>query len=106
MAKRLQHDAEMFLAHPIGIKALLRQRPGVLFDHDGELHLQRFANASGPRLADEEIGEMHEVGYLGSKSLDRNRKTCSQTPQTVRELLIASADEDHLDVGLDRTGDS
>ena len=53
VAERSQHHAHLLLANPLGVVALLRQRPGVALHHHRQLHRDRFADAAGSRLADE-----------------------------------------------------
>ena len=49
--------------HPLGVVALLRQRPGVALHDHRQLHRERFADAARARLADEKIRKVHVVGH-------------------------------------------
>src|SRR5579884_1324542 len=43
------HDSHLFFADPVSIETLLRERPGISLDNDGEFHRQRLADAARPR---------------------------------------------------------
>ncbi len=89
----------MALPNPFGVVALLRQRPGVAFDDHWQLHRHRFADASRPRLANEEIGKRHVVGHLLRESFDEARRLRRQGLESLGQFCVASADEDQLRVG-------
>src|ERR1700722_10473990 len=57
-AERWQYHAHLLLANPLGVVTLLRKCPSVSLHHHRKMHSNRFANAAGAGLADEEIREM------------------------------------------------
>ena len=62
--ERVEHHPGVVLQHPLGVIALLRHGPGIAHHDHGQPLLNRFADAAGTRLADEEIGELHEVADM------------------------------------------
>jgi hypothetical protein len=63
----IQHDPGVVFLHPIRVVAFLQHGPGVTHHDDGQALLNRFADAAGARLADEEIAQVHEVTDLRGK---------------------------------------
>ena len=66
----IQHDSGIVFFHPIGVVALLQHGPCVAHHDDGQALLNGFADAAGTRLADEEVGELHEIADLRGKPDD------------------------------------
>jgi hypothetical protein len=62
--ERIEHQSDLVLQHPVGVVAFLRHGPRIAHHDDGQALLNRFADAAGAGLADEEIGELHEVADL------------------------------------------
>ncbi|HEY2634267.1 MAG TPA: hypothetical protein VGI51_06070, partial [Steroidobacteraceae bacterium] len=61
VSEGVEDDSRAVLLHPIRVVALLRHGPGVAHHDDGQALLDRFADAAGTRLADEEIAQLHEI---------------------------------------------
>ena len=64
------HQAKLLLPNPPGIVSLVNHRADIAFDDDRQVHGQGFADTARSRFSDEEIGEMHEMGYIPRETLD------------------------------------
>src|SRR5262245_9036876 len=74
--REIRNDqAYSLLEDPVGVVALLRQRPGVaLYDH-GQPHGDRLTDAAGTGLPDQEIRETHIPRNLGGEAFDAGPQT-------------------------------
>jgi len=58
--------------------------------------LNGFADAAGTRLADEEVGELHEIADLRGKTDDGSGRSRTHRPQFIHQRGIVAADQDEL----------
>src|SRR6266568_1910021 len=65
--KTLQHDANVFLFHPLRVVALLRQRPGIAFDQHGKPPDHGLRDASRSGLANQKISRAHQAMHFFRK---------------------------------------
>ena len=72
-SKTVQHDSHFIFHNPLGVVALLWQRPGIAFDDHRQFHVNRFADAARARLANKKIGEMHITVHVGGETFDESR---------------------------------
>lgn len=102
------HHSDLLFDDPIRVVALVRQRPRIAFHNHRQPHGQRFADTARAGLANEEIGESHVKGDLGSEALQVDRHTMAHRAQLSHGFLVASAKDNHLDFGpaaVDGPGD-
>ena len=103
------HEPQMLFQNPLRVIAFLRERPGVAFDDDWQPHGHCFADASRPGLAHKEIGEGHVERHLVGKAFHQGSQTAAAAAQGVRQLGVASTDEDELEMvgalGIQTLGD-
>jgi len=81
---------------------LLRKGPGVAFYNHWQTHADRFTNAAGTGLTDEEISQTHVVRDALRKAVDNFPAARFKFFQPAAHLLIVSAKKDHLHIHLAR----
>src|ERR1700728_294549 len=91
-----KNHADLFFHDPCGVVALLRQRPRIALHDHRQLLGQRLADATGSRLADEKIRELHVFVHARRTSLDERRRARFSGVQSVCELVILAAYENEL----------
>ena len=94
------HDADFFFADPLGVVALLRERPGVALDDNRETHGDGFADTAGTGLADEKIREVHVVGNARGETFDKNGDASFAGAKPFGEGFIFAADENELEIEI------
>jgi len=99
MREGAHHHPDLRFDDPVGVVALVGQRPLVALDDRGQPHGQRFADAAGTGISDEEVGQAHLKRDVGGEFLDVHRHAMAHRAQFAQGFLVASAENGHLDFG-------